>query len=76
MTAQILQMTPFAALVAPMLRTACRRFLGALEAFAAAKTRNAVPEHELRRAEREIDHYRQLMHPVRKLPAKSATGGR
>ena len=76
MTAQILQVTPFALMMAPMLRTACRWLLDALEAFAAARTRNAVPEHELRRAQREIKRCRRLMHPDRKLPAKTATVGR
>jgi hypothetical protein len=76
MTAHILQATPFVELVAPELRTACRRFLNALDAFAEAKAGRAVPEHELRRAQREIDRYRRLMHPDRKLRAKTATAGR
>jgi hypothetical protein len=66
MTAQLLQAMQFAAL-----KTAFRRFLGALDDFAAAKMRNAVPEQELRRAEREIDRYRRLMHATHAAAAKT-----
>jgi hypothetical protein len=62
---------PFAAMVAPKLKAAYRRFLGALDDFAAAKMRNAVPEQELRRAEREIDRYRRLMHATHAAAAKA-----
>jgi hypothetical protein len=73
MTAQLLQAMPFAVMAAPKIRAAYRRFLGALDDFAAAKMRNAVPERELRRAQREINRYRRLMHPDRKLPGRTAT---
>jgi hypothetical protein len=62
MTAQTLRATPSFGMAAPKLRAACRRFLDALDAFAQAKARRAVPEHELHRAQREIDRYRRLMH--------------
>ena len=71
MTAQLLQAMPFAVMAAPKVQAAYRRFLGALDDFAAAKTRNAVPERELRRAQREINRYRRLMHPTYAVAAKT-----
>jgi hypothetical protein len=75
MTAQLLQATPLVELVAPKLQTACRRFLSALDTFAQAKARRAVPEHELRRAKREIDRYQRLMHADHKLPVRTTARG-
>ena len=74
MTAQLLQAMPFAVMAAPKVQAAYRRFLGALDDFAAAKTRNAVPERELRRAQREINRYRRLMHPTYAVAAKTRAG--
>ena len=68
MTAQTLRATPSFGMAAPKLRAAFQRFLDALDAFAQAKARRAVPEHELRRAQREIDRYRRLMHANSQLP--------
>jgi hypothetical protein len=73
MTALILQATPLVQTVAPTVRTIYRRFLHALDAFAEAKMRNAVPEEKLRKAQRQINHYRRLMH---KSPANTARSGR
>ena len=62
MTALILQATPFVQAVAPTFRSICRRVRHVLDAFAEAKMRNAVPEEKLRKAQRQIDHYRRLIH--------------
>ena len=75
MTAQILHATPFAEMVARKLQAACQRFSDALDAFAKAKMRNAVPEHELRRAQCEINRYRRLMHTNHSLPETRARAG-
>jgi hypothetical protein len=51
-------------------------FLGALgeaiDAFAAYRMQHAVPESEMRRAEREIARYRHAMHADRAAAAKPA----
>lgn len=76
MTALILQATPFVEMVAAKLQSAYLRFLHALDAFAEARMRNAVPERELRRARREINRYHRLMHADHKVPVKTARTGR
>jgi hypothetical protein len=74
MTAQTLRAMPFFEMAVPRLRAACQRLLHALDAFAQAKACRAVPEHELQRAQQEIDRYRRLMHANSQLPAETATG--
>jgi hypothetical protein len=76
MTALILQATPFVDMVAPRLQTVYGHLLHALDAFAEAKIRNAVPEIELRKAQREINRYRRLMHTDRKSAVKTLGAGR
>jgi hypothetical protein len=61
MTALILQATPFVELVAHRLQAVGQRIVRALDAFAEAKMRGAVPEHEQRRSQREIKRYCQIM---------------
>ena len=56
MTTLILQATPFVHAVAPALQAAYRRFLRALDAFAEARMRKAVPERYLRKALGELAH--------------------
>ena len=68
MTALILQSTPFVELVKPTARALHRGFLQALDAYAEARMRKAVPLRELRRAQLRIDHLRRLMHPEHKSP--------
>jgi hypothetical protein len=65
MTALILQATPFVEVVAQKLQTVYLRVLHALDAFAEARMRNAVPEWKQRKAQREINRFRRLMHPGR-----------
>jgi hypothetical protein len=62
MSAHSLRATPVAGTAVPTPDAICRRFLDALDAFVTRKACNAVPEHELHRAECEIDRYRRLMH--------------
>jgi hypothetical protein len=69
MTTRILRGAPVAAMVALKLQTVYQRFLDALDAFAEAKMRNAVPERELRRAQRNINRYRRLMHADNRVPS-------
>ena len=76
MTALILQAKPFVEMVAPKLQTVYLRFLHALDDFAEARMRNAVPERQQRKADREIDRYRRLMHADHKSPAKTQRPGR
>ena len=71
MTTLILQATPFVEMVAPKLRTLYLRFLRALDAFAEAKMRNAVPEWQLRQAQRDFNRHCRLMHVDPKSPAKT-----
>jgi hypothetical protein len=52
MTAPILRAMPLVEMVVPKLRTVYRGFLHALDAFAEARMRNAVPEWQLRKAQR------------------------
>ena len=76
MTALILQVTPFVETVAPQLQAAYMRFLHAFDSFAEARMRNAVPDWQLRRAQRELDHCRRLMRAKNKLPVKTVRTGR
>ena len=52
------------------------RFLHAFDAFAEARMRNAVPQWQLRRAQRELDRCRRLMRARNKLPVKAVRTGR
>jgi hypothetical protein len=61
MTALILRATPLAAMVALRLQALGRRILRALDAFGEARARKAVPEWQLRKAQREMNRCRQLM---------------
>ena len=76
MTALIMQAKPFVEMIMPKLQTAYVRFLRALDDFAEARMRNAVPERQFRRADREINRYRRLMHAGHKSPAKTKQAGR
>ena len=74
MTSQILRATPVAGRVALKLQTVCQQFLKALDAFAEAKIRNAVPQRELHREKREINGCRQLEHADQSLPGAGRSG--
>ena len=68
MTALVLQTAPLIGMVAPIMKAVCRHVLHALDDFAAAKARKAVPESQLRRARREVNRYRRQMHAERQAP--------
>ena len=76
MTALMLQAKPFAAMIAPKLQIAYVRLLHALDDLAEARMRNAVSERQLRKADRQINHYRWLMHAGHESPAKTERAGR
>jgi hypothetical protein len=76
MTALNLQVTPLVEMVAPRLQAAYMRFLHAFDSFAETRMRNAVPEWQLRRAQRELDRCRRLMRAKNKRPVKTVRTGR
>jgi hypothetical protein len=76
MTTVIMQATPFVEMVAPKLRTIYLRFLRALDAFAEAKMRNAVPKRRLRKAQRNVIRYRRRMHVDHESPVNAVRVGR
>jgi hypothetical protein len=76
MTALIMQAAPFVEMVAPKLQTIYLRFLRALDAFAEAKMRNAVPEWQLRKVQRDVNRYCQLMRADHKPPVNTVRTGR
>jgi hypothetical protein len=61
MTTLALSAAPFIAMVTPKVRLLRRRVKKALDAFVEARVRNAVPEWQLRNAQREICRYRRMM---------------
>jgi hypothetical protein len=69
MTALILRATPLAEMVALKLQALGRRILRALDAFGEARARNAVPEWQLRKVQREMARCRQLMLAERAAPS-------
>ena len=52
------------------------RFVHAFDAFAKARMHDAVPQWQLRRAQRELDRCRRLMRAKNKLPVKAVRTGR
>ena len=75
MTVPILQAKPFVEMVAPKLQIAYMRCLHALDEFAEARMRNAVPERPLRKADRAINRYLRLLHADHKSPAETEPAG-
>jgi hypothetical protein len=71
MTALILRAAPLLEVVATQVHALGLRLAGAL-AFGRARSRNAVTQSQLRKARREIDRCRRLMHPGRKPPGRMA----
>lgn len=76
MTTLNLQAKPLVEMVAPKLQIAYLRCLHALDDFAEARMRNAVPERQLRKADRAINRYRRLMHSDHKSPGRTERAGR
>ena len=65
MTAITLSTMPQVAAIATTMRRIVATLGDAIDAFAAYRMQHAVPEHELRRAEDEIERYRRTMHASR-----------
>jgi hypothetical protein len=63
MTAIVFNRRPRFATIAPRLRKLGRWLANALDAFAEARMRAAVPEHYLRRVQRDMDRCDALFHP-------------
>ena len=72
MTAQIMRATFSLEVIGSTMRVFGSWLVRALDAFGRARSRNAVTQSQLRKARREIDHYRRLMHAGRKSPARMA----
>ena len=68
MVALTLRAAPFPEIVALKLQALGRRILRALDAFGEARARNAVPERQLRKVQREMKRCRQLMLAERAVP--------
>jgi hypothetical protein len=62
MTALMLQARPLIEMAAPKLHAAYQKLLRGLDAFAEARMSKAVPEWQLRKAQREIHRFQRLMH--------------
>jgi hypothetical protein len=75
MTTVNLKAKPFVEIVATKLQIAYLRCLHALDDFAEARMRNAVPERQLRKADRAINRYRRLLHADHESPAKTERAG-
>jgi hypothetical protein len=67
MTAITFTAAPLVAALTPKIRGFFNVLSEALDSFAEARMRNAVPEWALRQSEREIRHYRHLIHRSGKL---------
>jgi hypothetical protein len=72
MTALILRATPSLEVVASKLLAFSFRLMRALDAFAADRARNAVPEWQMRKAQREMKRCRQLLVAGSKSPPRAA----
>ena len=70
MTALILRATSLAEMVALKSQALGLRILRALDAFGEARARNAVPEWQLRKVQRDMKRCRQLMGAERPLPQR------
>lgn len=70
MSTLILRATPFAEIVVSKSQALGRRILRALDAFGEARARNAVPEWQLRKVQRDMKRCRQLMLAGRPLPQR------
>ena len=76
MTALTLQVIPSVELVASQSQATHMRIVHAFDTFAKARMHGAVPQWQLRRAQRELDHCRRLIRAKNKLPVKAVrTGG-
>ena len=63
MTDLVLSAAPLIANLRPKIEALGQRLSQALDAFAEARMRRAVPARVLRQAKRDTDRYRRLLHP-------------
>lgn len=70
MTALLLQARPLIEMAAPKFTVVYQKFLRGLDAFAEARMRKAVPERQLRKAQREVKRFQRLMHADREVSTK------
>jgi hypothetical protein len=71
MTDLILQAVPLIEMAAPKFEAAGLQLRHALDAFVAARIRNALPGLQLRKARRDLNRYRRLMRPDHKSPVEA-----
>jgi hypothetical protein len=76
MTALILESAPLVRMLLPKLDTAYRRLLRAIDDFAEARMRRAVPQWQMRRVQREIECVRRLIHAKQKVATTAPRAGR
>jgi hypothetical protein len=76
MTALTPQVIPSVEMVASQFQATHMRTAHAFDAFAKARMHDAVPQWQLRRAQRELDRCRRLMRAKNKLSLKAVRTGR
>jgi hypothetical protein len=76
MTALTLRVIPSVEMVASQFQATHMRIVHAFDAFAKARMHDAVPQWQLRRAQRELDRCRRLIRAKNKLPVKAVRTGR
>ena len=76
MTTLTLRAIPSVEMVASKFQAAHMRVVHAFDPFAKARMHDAVPQWQLRRAQRELDRCRRLMRAKNKLPVKAVRTGR
>jgi hypothetical protein len=76
MTALILQAIPSVEMIVSQFQAAHMRIVHAFDTFAKTRMHDAVPQWQLRRAQRELDRCRRLMRAKSKLPVKAVRTGR
>jgi hypothetical protein len=75
MTTPALQVIPSVEMVASELQATHMRVVHAFDTFAKARMHDAVPQWQLRRAQRELDRHRRLMR-AKRLAVKAVRTGR
>jgi hypothetical protein len=76
MTALTLRVIPSVEMVASQFQATHMRIVHAFDTFAKAGMHDAVPQWQLRRAQRELDHHRRLMRTKNETSVKAVRTGR
>ena len=74
MTALTFRVIPSVEIVASQFQTTHMRIVHAFDTFSKAGMHDAVPQWQLRRAQRELDHHRRLIRTKNKSSVKTAKG--